>query len=174
LKHNNVYQLIQKGDIHKSQLLEVVSRMLFSKESIPNQPHESIVERKNSSSPVILVVEDNPDNMITIKALLQGYGEVLEATNGLDAMELALKSIPDLILLDIALPEMNGPDLLKELRQIEKLQLIPVLAVTASAMKGDKEQFMALGFNNYISKPIDHLLFKEIITEALGNKSSTS
>jgi len=165
LKHNSIYQLIQKGDINKDQLLRAVAGML----------HISIVEEKSnpiqsapvsvSGIPVILVVEDNPDNMITIKALLDGSYQVLEADNGNKGIELALQHHPHLILMDIALPDINGIETLKEIRKDSKLMHIPVIAVSASAMKGDREDFIAQGFDDYVSKPIDDKNLSQVINK---------
>ena len=120
---------------------------------------------KNQKLSKVLIVEDNPDNMITLKALLVDRCAVLEAENGQTGLNMAKKHLPDLILLDIALPEMNGIDVLKEFRKDVALKNIPVIAVTANAMKGDKEEFISVGFNGYISKPIDNATFQTMINE---------
>ena len=172
LKHNHVQQLIQKGDINKKQLLDIVTRMIFRK------PENTILEEEKqepfqrNGTPVILVVEDNPDNMLTIKALLEGYGQVLEAIDGISGIELALLHQPSLILMDIALPGMNGIETLQEMRKSEFLRDVPIVAVSASAMKGDREHFISCGFNDYISKPIDHQIFNQIIINTIGQKNT--
>jgi CheY-like chemotaxis protein len=171
LKHNHVHQLIQKGDINKKQLLNILSKMIFSDKTDPVKPEKKPVPTFPQGDPVILVVEDNPDNMLTIKALLDGYGKILEATDGLKGIELALNQVPNLILMDIAIPEMNGIDVLRKMRENEQLKHVSIIAVSASAMKGDKEHFIACGFDDYISKPIDNQIFEKIITNALGIKS---
>ena len=174
LKHNHVHQLIQKGDINKTQLLTALSVMIsVANSEIPIQV-KSPDPIPNNEDPVILVVEDNPGNMLTIKALLYGRGKILEAYDGLKGIELARENKPVLILMDIALPEMNGIEVLRELRKIENLQNVKVIAVSASAMKGDREHFIACGFDDYISKPIDHQIFEQIITKELGTISRMS
>ena len=168
LKNNGILQLIQKGDINKEQLLQAVSGMMFPQKKelqalVKKQPRIHL-----QNTPVVLIVEDNPDNMLTIKALLDGKFNIIEAKDGLQVIELALLHQPNLILMDIALPGMNGIELLAELRKVEALQHVPVIAVSASAMKGDREDFIAYGFDDYISKPIDHVLFEKTINEYLN------
>lgn len=172
LKHNHVQQLIQKGDINKKQLLDIVSRMILRKEEDSKPKTEKQDPRPQNGPPVILVVEDNPDNMLTIKALIDGYGQVLEAMDGISGIELALLHQPNLILMDIALPGMNGIETLQEMRKNDILREVKIVAVSASAMKGDREHFISCGFNDYISKPIDHQLFYQMITETIGIKNT--
>lgn len=171
LKHNHIYQLIQKGDINKDQLLKALSKMVFKEKSGPIKTEKRAVPTFTNREPIILVVEDNPDNMLTIKALLDGFGEILEATDGLKGIEMALEHVPNLILMDIAIPEMNGIEVLRLMRETKQLKNVCIIAVSASAMKGDKEHFIACGFDDYISKPIDSQIFEQIITNALGIKS---
>jgi CheY-like chemotaxis protein len=97
--------------------------------------------------------------MITVKAVLaEGYN-VIEATNGREGVELAKKHLPDLILMDIALPEMDGIEAFKTIRKDVRLQQIPVIALTASALTEDRELILAHGFNAFIAKPIDENIF---------------
>lgn len=170
LKHNHIHQLIQKGDISKDQLLKALSKMIFNEKADIIIPENKQIIPHQDGQPVILVVEDNPDNMLTIKALLHGYGNILEATDGLKGIKLALEHVPNLILMDIAIPEMNGIEVLRRMRETEQLKNVSIIAVSASAMKGDKEHFIACGFDDYISKPIDYQIFEQIITNALGIK----
>ncbi len=170
LKHNHVQQLIQKGEVNKRQLLDIVSTMIFGKEADTKPVPEMKQISPREGTPLILVVEDNPDNMMTIKALLEGYGQVLEATDGLNGIEMAMVHQPNLILMDIALPGMNGIETMQEIRKSELLKNTPVVAVSASAMKGDREHFLACGFNEYISKPIDHLTLDHTLTKTFGLK----
>ncbi len=167
LKHNGIHQIIQKGDINKEQLLNAVARMMFpQKDTAPEQNTKPLA--KTSSGHSILIVEDNPDNMVTIKALLGNKYPVIEAIDGLSGVEMAKAHTPGLILMDIALPGINGIEALREIKKEECLQSIPIIAVSASAMKGDKEDFIALGFDGYISKPIDNELFINTISEFMG------
>ena len=170
LKNNGIHQLIQKGDINKDQLLSTVARMMFP-DSVPiNTPIVKPAKLPVTRTPLVLVVEDNPDNMITIKALLDGKCQIIEAEDGQAGVEQAIKHQPHLILMDIALPGMNGIEALNEIRKKEKLEMVAIIAVSASAMKGDREDFIALGFDGYISKPIDNVLFEKTIEEWIGKK----
>jgi two-component system, cell cycle response regulator DivK len=104
----------------------------------------------------ILVVEDNERNMKLVRELLEATGyRALEATTGSQALELARERRPDLVLMDIRLPDIDGVEALSQLRADERTASIPVLAVTAQAMQGDRERFLAAGFDGYLSKPID-------------------
>jgi two-component system cell cycle response regulator DivK len=104
----------------------------------------------------ILVVEDNEKSMKLVRDVLQATGyRTLEATTGRQGVELAAEHAPDLVLMDIQLPEADGVEALRRLREDERTAAIPVLAVTAQAMHGDREQFLAAGFDGYISKPVD-------------------
>ena len=171
LNQNSIYQLIHKGDINKDQLLDAVAGMVCQEieESEVAEPiREPLVSIRTTDTPAILVVEDNPDNMLTIKALLSGKGSVFEAEDGMTGIEMAKKYHPNLILMDIALPGVNGIDALNEIRAINGFKQIPVIAVSASAMKGDREKFLAQGFNGYVSKPIDERLFIQVVDEWIG------
>ena len=104
----------------------------------------------------ILVVEDNELNMKLVRDILVSTGyRTLEATTGGEAIELAGEHAPDLVLMDIQLPDFDGVQALRQLRADERTAAIPVLAVTAQAMRGDREQFLAAGFDGYVSKPVN-------------------
>jgi len=102
----------------------------------------------------IALIEDNPDNRMLVIALLEDEFEVHGYENGRTALEGMPAEQPDLILLDISLPEMDGPQVLQHIRQHEALKSRPVIAITAHAMTGDRERFLAMGFDGYLSKPI--------------------
>ena len=104
----------------------------------------------------ILVVEDNEKNMKLFRDVLVATGfRALEATTGGEAVELAVEHTPDLVLMDIQLPDADGVDVLHQLRTDDRTAAIPVLAVTAQAMLGDHERFLAAGFDGYVSKPVN-------------------
>ena len=104
----------------------------------------------------ILVVEDNEKNMKLFRDVLQATGyRTLEATTGGEAVELATEHAPDLVLMDIQLPDIDGVEALGRLRADERTASIPVLALTAQAMQGDRERFLAAGFDGYVSKPVN-------------------
>jgi CheY-like chemotaxis protein len=111
---------------------------------------------ERNGKPVVLVVEDNLDNLRTMKALIESHYHVVEARDGREGLALARRHAPDIILMDIALPELDGIAALAEIRRDEALRDIVVVAVTASAMTGDREKILAHGFDGYISKPIEH------------------
>jgi two-component system, cell cycle response regulator DivK len=104
----------------------------------------------------ILVVEDNELNMKLFRDVLLAKGyRALEATTGGEAVELAVEHGPDLVLMDIQLPDFDGAEALRRLRTDERTAAIPVLAVTAQAMQGDRERFLAAGFDGYLAKPVN-------------------
>ena len=104
----------------------------------------------------VLVVEDNEVSMKLFRDVLLATGyRTLEATTGGQAVELAAEHAPDLVLMDIQLPDIDGVEALSRLRANERTASIPVLAVTAQAMQGDEERFLAAGFDDYISKPVN-------------------
>jgi two-component system, cell cycle response regulator DivK len=104
----------------------------------------------------ILVVEDNELNMKLFRDILVANGyRTIEATTGGEAVALATEHAPDLVLMDIQLPDLDGVQALGRLRANEGTAAIPVLALTAQAMDGDRERFLAAGFDGYLSKPVD-------------------
>jgi two-component system, cell cycle response regulator DivK len=117
----------------------------------------------------VLIVEDNELNMKLFHDLLdsQGY-ETLQTREGLQALALARLHKPDLILMDIQLPEISGLEVTKWLKDDEELSHIPIVAVTAFAMKGDEERIRQGGCEAYISKPISVMHFLDVVRKHLG------
>lgn len=112
----------------------------------------------------ILLIEDNEQNRYLATFLLEKRGHrVIPAADGRQGMAIALEKAPDLILLDIQLPEMDGYDVARALRENMELRQVPIVAVTSYAMVGDREKCLAAGCNGYIEKPIDPEAFVEEI-----------
>ncbi len=117
----------------------------------------------------VLIVEDNELNMKLFHDLLEVHGyETLQTRDGREALELARQHRPDLILMDIQLPEVSGLDVTRWIKADESLKQIPVIAVTAFAMKGDEEKIRSGGCEAYIAKPISVTNFLETIERVLG------
>jgi len=117
----------------------------------------------------VLIVEDNELNMKLFNDLLEAHGyATLQARTGPEALSLAAKHRPDLILMDIQLPEISGLQVTQELKADERLSEIPVIAVTAFAMKGDEERIRAGGCEDYIAKPISVAVFLEKVKRYLA------
>ena len=113
----------------------------------------------------ILVVEDNEKNMKLFRDVLRAKGYApIEATSGEEAVELAFDHVPDLILMDVQLPGIDGIEALGRIRADERTVSIPVVALTAQAMTGDRERFLDSGFDGYISKPVDVVEFLETVS----------
>jgi two-component system cell cycle response regulator DivK len=114
----------------------------------------------------VLVVEDNEKNMKLFRDVLQASGfRLLEATTGEQAIELAAEHQPNLVLMDIQLPDIDGVEALGRLRADVRTASIPVVALTAQAMHGDRERFLDVGFVAYISKPVNILEFVKTVRE---------
>ena len=117
----------------------------------------------------VLVVEDNELNMKLFNDLLEANGyQVIQTRDGLSALELARQHRPDLILMDIQLPEVSGIEVTKWLKEDDDLRAIPVIAVTAFAMKGDEQKIREGGCEAYISKPISVMHFLDVVRKHLG------
>lgn len=123
----------------------------------------------------VLIVEDNELNMKLFRDLLEAHGiATVETRNGMEVLEIARTRSPDLILMDIQLPEVSGLDVTKWLKGDEALRHIPVIAVTAFAMKGDEEKIRQGGCEDYISKPISVSRFLEVIQTYLNKPAVAS
>lgn len=119
-----------------------------------------------TANPTVLVIEDNPQNMKLIGILLSKRELPSHfASTAAEGLELARTCSPDLILLDIQLPDADGVTVLHDLRADPATADIPVIAVTASAMRGDRERFLQQGFDGYLAKPIDVRTFVDTVLE---------
>ncbi|MEK9500361.1 response regulator [Gaopeijia maritima] len=112
----------------------------------------------------IAVVEDNPDNRLLVQAILEDDYEVSEFETGREAVEGLAEARPEVVLLDISLPEMDGTEVLAWIRTHHTLGPTPVIALTAHAMAGDRERYLEAGFDDYVSKPI---VDEEVLTGAI-------
>ncbi len=123
----------------------------------------------NGSAKTVLVVEDNELNMKLFHDLLEAHGyNILQTKDGMDALRIAREHKPDLILMDIQLPEVSGLEVTKWIKEDENLKSIPVIAVTAFAMKGDEEKIREGGCEAYIAKPISVTNFLETVRRFLN------
>ena len=124
----------------------------------------------SDSSKTVLLVEDNEDNRTVYRTILEHFGyEVIEARNGEDGVRMAREDRPDLILMDIQLPEVSGLEVTKWLKEDDDLKAIPVIAITAFAMKGDEERIREGGCEAYLSKPISVAKFLATVRQYLGD-----
>ena len=119
----------------------------------------------------ILLVEDAPLNRDLIVQLLEDYFHILEATDGLEGIASAQQHQPDLIIMDLSLPRLDGWQAIKRLKANAKTRHIPIIALTAHAMIGDKERGMALGCDDYLTKPIDERQFFRAIKKLFPDQS---
>jgi two-component system, cell cycle response regulator DivK len=119
---------------------------------------------KTGTPKKVLIVEDNELNMKLFRDLIEACGhEILETRDGIEALKIAREHRPDLILMDIQLPEVSGLEITRWLKEDDELRAIPVVAVTAFAMKGDEEKIRSGGCEAYIAKPISISNFLETI-----------
>ncbi len=118
-----------------------------------------------------LIIEDNEDNRLLIEFLLNksGFGTICTGT-GREGIELALRERPDFIILDIQLPDMDGLEVLREIRRSIPSGEIPIIAMTSYAMSGDREWFLEAGCNGYIEKPIDPMFVIGQIKDVIGEQ----
>lgn len=118
----------------------------------------------------LAVVEDNPDNRLLVRAMLEDLYAIVEYTDGREAVQGIAAEPPDLVLLDISLPGLDGLEVLQILRTEHGLGTLPIVALTAHAMAGDRERYLNQGFDGYVSKPIvDEDLLLETIERLLGS-----
>ncbi|TVR18960.1 MAG: response regulator [Anaerolineaceae bacterium] len=119
----------------------------------------------------ILYIEDNPQNMRLVKKMLAigGY-DMVEAVDGYSGLDAAARELPALILMDINLPDIDGVEATTRLKSSEAMRHIPIIALTANAMFGDKERYMAAGCDGYLAKPISKKELLETLKIFLGDK----
>ena len=123
----------------------------------------------------VLLVEDNRDNFELVRFLLERAGyEVLAGYDGQDGLRLAKQELPDLILMDLSLPGIDGWTAARELKSDPSTSDIPLLALTAHTLPGDRKRALDSGFDGYISKPIDVAHFGETISSTLGKKNKNT
>jgi two-component system cell cycle response regulator DivK len=138
------------------------------------QPAATVEERPRTmrgNKRLVLIVEDNELNMKLFHDLLDAHGfATIQTRNGFDAISLAREHHPDLILMDIQLPEVSGLEVTKWLKEDDDLRSIPVVAVTAFAMKGDEERIRSGGCEAYVSKPISVVMFLETVRRFTGEQ----
>ena len=122
-----------------------------------------------------MIVEDNDLNLKLFRDLLTAHGyETIETREGVEAVALTRSERPDLILMDIQLPEISGLDVTRQLKAEEELRYIPIIAVTAFAMKDDEEKILSAGCQAYISKPISIVPFLNTVRKFLGEQEMLS
>ena len=170
LKRNNIHQLIQKGDVNIRELQQAIIGMFAPVQSKSASALSQSASLRHEKKETVLVVEDHADNMITIHALLAEKFSVLEAVDAHSCIDLLSQHTPSLVLLDIALPDINGIEVFHQIRTIARLNNTPVVALTASAMQQDREAILAHGFDGFIAKPIDETEFYRVIDEVLYGK----
>jgi len=134
-------------------------------ETVPIRAHE----RRRGVGKTVLIVEDNELNMKLFHDLLEAHGyQILQTRDGMEALQIARDHKPDLILMDIQLPEVSGLQVTKWIKQDNGLKHIPVVAVTAFAMKGDEEKIREGGCEAYLAKPISVMSFLQTVERFLA------
>lgn len=118
----------------------------------------------------ILYIEDNPQNMRLVRKILKHAGyDVIEAEDGLSGLKVAIEEMPNLILMDINLPDIDGLEVTAQLKKNTVAQNIPVIALTANAMVGDREKALEAGCDGYLPKPINRQELLNVVKEFLGD-----
>ncbi len=118
----------------------------------------------------IALIEDNADNRLLVQAILEGLYEIVEYETGPEALAGLRSNRPDLVLLDISLPGMDGTEVLRRIREDINLAQVPVIALTAHAMSGDRERFLEQGFDDYLTKPI---VDESVLLDAIAKRLVT-
>jgi CheY-like chemotaxis protein/signal transduction histidine kinase len=175
LADDRVRQLIQKGSVDRDQLVQVVRELL-------NEPAETQAAAANTDTDtdtasdgqgVILVVEDNSDNLVTIAAVLDDLGRKhAHAADGEQALRMVREIRPALVLMDMQLPVLSGMDAVRQIKADPRLATIPVVALTAKAMHGDRERVLAAGCDDYMAKPLDRFELARILKKWTGDGSN--
>ena len=120
----------------------------------------------------ILYVEDNFENRLFVRRVLEAMGfEMIEAHDGPEGIDMAQDEMPDLILMDVGLPGMDGLETTAKMREIDAIKQIPIIALTANAMKGDRERCLDAGCDGYLQKPIGVNDLRDQVTDFLGSGS---
>jgi len=125
-------------------------------------------------SKLVLIADDNIDNILLLKRILKRAGidiEFIEAQTGRETLELAMRRKPNLILLDMKMPNMDGYETAAALRISEGINTVPIIAVTAQAMLGDKERAIQAGCNEYMTKPVDPMVLINSVKKYLAEKN---
>jgi len=121
----------------------------------------------------ILIVEDNPRNMRLFSMILKAAGyTLLEAADGDEALAKAVQEHPDLILMDVQLPGLSGLDVTRRLRQMPGFERVPIIAISAYAMKGDRERIIEAGCDTYLSKPVNTRELPAVVAAMLADRES--
>ena len=159
LRRNDVQQLVQKGSLAREELVHAVHN-LFDAEPTQRAPEQAEKEPPQAATTrghrTILVVEDNPDNLFAITEILDETGcDCLAAKSGGEAVKVASESAPSLILMDIELPGLDGIEATKLIKSDPALKDVPIIALTAKAMRGDRERILAAGCDDYLAKPLN-------------------
>jgi CheY-like chemotaxis protein/signal transduction histidine kinase/methyl-accepting chemotaxis protein len=163
LKNQQVKQLIQKGSVDREQLVAAVREMI---EPAIIEPAKLKVKQERNRT--VLVVEDNPDNLLTVTSTLaQENCTIITAGDGKQAVKMVQEENPGLVLMDMQLPEMSGMEAVRRIKANPELTGIPIVALTANAMKGDREKTLAAGCDDYLSKPFDPVELQEMVRKWL-------
>lgn len=168
LRALEVNHLVQKGDVEQHELLRRIYEMLgafslFKPDAASAAPPLEDASWQGDGS--VLVIEDNPDNLVTLRAVLGESFRLVEATDGESGLVLAQKGSPSLVLLDMHLPGMDGFTVLRRLKENRSTAAIPVAALTASAMAGDRDKLMQAGCVAYLSKPYQPEELQELVSK---------
>lgn len=160
LRGNNISQLVQKGELNREELLARIGAIFI----------EPPASTPATARPAVLLVEDNADNRLTMQAMLQEQFSLFVAVDGRSGLKLAAEAKPDIILLDINLPDIDGFAVLQEIKANAQLLGLPVVAVTAKAMKEDQQRLQAAGFDAILTKPVEHSSLEQTINDLLYGK----
>ncbi|HQK98632.1 MAG TPA: response regulator, partial [Bacteroidia bacterium] len=163
---------IKKNPEKMESLLEETQLFLKSVKEQNGRKSNQVIELSNTDSlhgKKVLVVDDDSRNIYALSSMLEGFDiEIISAENGIDAIEKLKSNIVDLVLMDVMMPEMDGYEATRNIRKIENLKNLPIVALTAKAMVGDREICIEAGMNDYITKPVDNNQLIKILSSFFG------
>ncbi|MCF7922864.1 MAG: response regulator [Candidatus Marinimicrobia bacterium] len=167
LHYNNIQELIRKGDVSKTDLINKIGAMLHL-ETQAAQVGKAEKRHASEASPTILIIEDDQDSLISLKAILDDDYRLLEARDGEQGWALFQAETPDLVLLDMILPKMDGYEIARKAKAHADLKVIPIIAISGRAMPRDTAEILAAGCDISLSKPIDIDVLKENVKRCLN------
>jgi PAS domain S-box-containing protein len=163
---------IKKNPEKMESLLEETQLFLKSVKEQNSRKAHQIIEPSNTDSlhgKKVLVVDDDTRNIYALSSMLEGFDiEIISAENGLEAIEMLKTNIVDLVLMDVMMPEMDGYEATRNIRKIDNLKNLPIVALTAKAMVGDREICIEAGMNDYITKPVDNNQLIKVLNSFFG------
>ncbi len=175
LLHNNIQELIRKGDVNKTVLIEKIGTMLNLESADSGAPKSEPSAKQEKADPdpkkqaTILIMEDNLDSLTALRAVLKDRYNIIEAMDGEKGWELFQKKTPDLVLLDMMLPKVDGYEIARRAKADEQLKSIPIIGISGKALREQQEEILAAGCDESLSKPFEVEVLRTKISDWLSD-----